>query len=281
MKSRREGRREKPLGGLADSTRRRVQRLHRRKQREREAQVLVEGIRSVRQALLDGARPSLALCSPRLETLEGGAALAHSLAASADSVLDVADEDLAAVSATESPQGVLAVVAEPGRVDLATLTRGAGVVLVLDQVQDPGNVGTLIRSARAFGATGVVALDGTADPWSPKAVRAAAGTCFGIPVAQCTVARWREAADASGVQVLIAEASGAAVEDVPETSAARALVVGNEGAGVRSEVRAPGARTVAIPLAGGVESLNAAVAGSVLLHALRGHGPNATRGGRV
>lgn len=180
------------------------------------------------------------------------------------------------LSGTETPQGILGVFDEPASSlgawggGLTPSSFEVPVYLVLDALQDPGNVGTLLRTAAALGAAGAIVLDGTADPWSPKAVRAAAGELFRLPVAR---ASWPEAhhwLGERGIRLVVADATGS---DLRQTGLAApphplALLVGNEGAGPRPEALAAAAAVVALPLARGVESLNAAMAGSILLWAL-------------
>lgn len=210
-------------------------------------------------------RAKWAICSPRLRIGGRGERLAEALAAAEVDTVWVSDHELEALSDTERPQGVLLVVEEP-RAALEEIARPARL-LVADGIRDPGNLGTLIRAALALGVSGVVVLDGTTDPWSPKAVRSAAGACFRLPVVQ---ARWAEVRlwmDERGTEVLCAASDGG---DVSRTDAGPswALVVGSEAHGVRAEVRAAATAMVAIPMHGGAESLNAGVAGAILLYEL-------------
>jgi TrmH family RNA methyltransferase len=150
---------------------------------------------------------------------------------------------------------------------------GVNIVLILDAIQDPGNVGTLIRSAEAFGATAVVILPGTVDPWNPKAVRAAAGSAFRIPL---IVSTWEEARAAlrSGGFALLGAAVGG--ESPGRRHPLRVgLVVGNEGAGLSPDVRADVDGFIGIPLRGRAESLNVAAAAAILLYELTGAPPSA------
>lgn len=242
-----------------------VGRLRHRKTREREGLVLAEGIRSVGEALKAGAEPEFAVVSPRLETLAWGADLLGTLRARVGEVERVGDAELDALADTERPQGVLVVFRQPSRGDPALVSGGR--YLVLDAVQDPGNVGTLVRASAAFQVDGVVALDGTADPWGPKAVRASAGMVFRTPVLQTAADAALELLSLAGIPVLVAEASGTDVAALP-FQASWALAVGNEGAGVREALRAVARRSVRIPMPGPAESLNAGVAGAILLYAL-------------
>ena len=148
------------------------------------------------------------------------------------------------------------------------LSSPSGRFLLLDGVQDPGNLGTLVRAARAFALDGVVALDGTVDPWNPKAVRASAGASFRVPVLKVG---WEEPVAPllrrGGVHLLVAEPGG---EDVARVRPPRpwALVIGSEARGIRGRVLEAAERRVEVPMPGGAESLNAGVAGAILLYAL-------------
>ncbi len=251
---------------LSDRRRRAIRRLGVRKLREREQLVLVEGIRAVEEALEGEAEVRFAVVGPHLAASPRGERLLRRLAGLGVPVEDVEEEELEVLGRTETSQGVLLVCREPeaGLEHLAGVRTG---LLVLDGVQDPGNVGTLVRTARAFGLAGVVVLEGTADPWSPKVVRASAGAVFRLPVVRAPWARVEVWLEGEGVPVVAAHAEG---EDVRALAlrAPWALVVGNEGAGVRHDVLARAALRVAVPMPGGADSLNAGVAGAILLYAL-------------
>lgn len=240
-----------------------VLRLHLSKTRAREGKVLIEGVRGVLDALAAGVQPDFAVLSPRGVEL-GGESLRETLASHGVEIVEVEDQDFDILAATETGQGVLMVATEPA--DASPGVAGARRLLVLDAIQDPGNVGTLIRTAAALGADAVVALDGTADPWSAKALRSAAGAAFRIPIARMS---WEAFAEVWSGAVLVADAGGDAVEAGISTSTGPwALALGSEGHGPRPELMARADRVLSIPLAAGVESLNAGVAGAILLYAL-------------
>lgn len=246
-------------------------RLRDRKQREREKLVLVEGVRAVHEALDGGAEARFGVLSEGAREGAAGRSIEARLVARGVEVdtVDAAAFDI--LSGTESPQGVL-VVCRQVEASLAEVVSTGGPILVLDALQDPGNAGTLIRSAVAFGLTGVVALSGTVDPWGAKAVRSAAGTVFRTPIVRSDTRRALEAMEGAGRAILVASADGRPPTD--GISAARAagrpiaLVVGNEGAGVSSAVRDVADAAIAVPMAGPVESLNAGIAGSILMYEL-------------
>lgn len=186
-------------------------------------------------------------------------------------VLLLSEDVFRSAVATETPQGVAALLHTPnfGREDLLrsageTSSAPTPLILVAAGLQDPGNLGTLIRSAEAFGATGVLALQGTVSHWNQKALRSSAGSTFRLPVVLGTMddLRWLQS---MGVRLLAATMDGTPIEHA-DLRTAVAVLIGNEGAGLPPELLALAHERVAIPCPGPVESLNAAVAGSLLLY---------------
>jgi TrmH family RNA methyltransferase len=251
-------------GTLSQNRRRLVRRLHTRKPREREGAVLVEGVRAVGEAVAAGGDLLFAVVSPRLAGTDAGRQLRDRLDALGET-LEVSDRDLDLIAATEQSQGVVVVCRQPVRGE-ETLPR-AGDLLVLDAIQDPGNVGTLIRSAAAFGWDGVVCVSGTADPWGAKTVRASAGVVFRIPIWGVKLQQARDAFVERGTALYVASTEGHPIGDVVDrTTGSSALVLGNEGSGVRESLRGMARQTVSVPMGGAVESLNVGVAGSILMY---------------
>jgi TrmH family RNA methyltransferase len=169
----------------------------------------------------------------------------------------------AALSDTTTPQGVVAVARERGGSlgDLGAPT----LVLVLAGVSDPGNAGTLVRSAVAAGADAVVFAEGSVDPFAPKTVRSAAGALFGTTIVRAIALEDAlEALRAAGLQIVGAEAGGPAPESV-DLAGPVTLVVGNEAWGIPAEAAHLTDATVGIPMPGPAESLNVGIAGSILL----------------
>jgi TrmH family RNA methyltransferase len=258
--------------------------LQRRKARGRRGLALVEGVRLVEEALAAGLRLRGALVSPDLERTARGTALRAELKRQAVTVEEVSARALERLADTETPQGIVAVV-EPRKwtADELPLT-GGGVALVIDGVQDPGNVGTLIRTAHALGAAGTIVLRGTADIVSPKALRAAMGATFRHPVVALddtafiawarkrSVTLWAAAADGTPLHRALTDPGRGKTDGVRVGETPIAVIVGNEGAGVRPQLNAVSTKRVAIPLSQGAESLNVAVAAGILLYeVLRGH----------
>jgi TrmH family RNA methyltransferase len=241
--------------------------LHRRKARERRGLALAEGVRLVEELLSAGVECSGAAVSPALESTPRGAALIATLDAKGIGIERVGDQELAAMAATEHPQGVV-VVYRPVQWELGRMAPAISrPLVVLDGVQDPGNVGTIARTALAFGAAGLLTLPGTVDLTNPKVVRSAAGALFRLPnLAVDTVAflSWRRAV---GAELWAATMDGSPVA-ATESSRVVALVLGNEGAGISADLLAETDRRVGIAIRPEAESLNVAVAAGILLHQL-------------
>ncbi|MBT8397224.1 MAG: RNA methyltransferase [Gemmatimonadetes bacterium] len=237
--------------------------------RSREGQFVVEGVRGCRE-FLDGAlRPEVrfAVTSPGLARTEAGRQLQDRLADSTVPVEEVSEREMELVSQTEQTQGVLMVVREPSGTLDALDGAGIGRVLLLDGIQDPGNVGTLIRAARAFGLQAVLALDGTADPFNAKVVRASAGALAHLWVFRTPWTAAHDWLDERGIPLIVADPRGEDIR-VMEVPPQWALLIGNEGRGPRGTALQAASERVGIPMEAGVESLNAGVAGAILLFAL-------------
>jgi TrmH family RNA methyltransferase len=164
---------------------------------------------------------------------------------------------------TASPQGIAAAIFIP---EPKAAARADGIVLVLEEIQDPGNLGTLLRSAEAFGVQQVMVTPGTANPWNPKVMRASAGSVFRVPMLRAPLRELAEQLKQQGSTLYAAVAPEAGAVSLLEMRFAAhcALLIGNEGAGLSASAMALADHRVRIPCA--VESLNAAVAGSTLLY---------------
>lgn len=171
------------------------------------------------------------------------------------------------IASTENSQGVLALVYPP-QWTLPQLFRGRSLVVVLDGLQDPGNAGTILRAAEAFGATGVLALKGTVSLYNPKTVRASAGSLFRVP----TIWGMEDSLALASLEqqrldLYAASPTGKHLLGEADLTRKCAFIIGSEGRGVREKLRAS-ARDLRIPTSG-VESLNAAMAATVLLYEAR------------
>ncbi len=238
--------------------------LRRRSVREERRLFLAEGVRVAEELVASTLAIEFALVGPGVPDSERGRSLLASLHDRCDVRL-AGEDQVRRLAATDTPQGVILVARVPdtGWTDVDT---GTGTLaLALDAVQDPGNFGTLVRSAHAFGVDFVIAMSGTVDPWNPKSVRAAAGSSFHVPIVGARTDEALAWLKERGFTILATAAGGR-----PAGGSARperlALVVGNEGAGIGPEVVSAAEAVVSVPQKGRAESLNVAVAAGILLY---------------
>jgi RNA methyltransferase, TrmH family len=217
--------------------------------RKHEHEIVIEGRKQVADALAGGWRAIAIVTADSDLPLPPGAAAADRIA--------LTQEIFDSISDTRSSQGVLGLFERPEADAASILATADRIAIALDGVQDPGNVGTIVRLAAAFEASGVLLLPGCADPFGPKAIRASAGAILRVPVASISPAELM----AAGLPIVAAAMTGAA-GDPPSRSAV--LLFGNEGSGV-SELFLRRAATIAIPMSPDVESLNVASAAAILL----------------
>ena len=245
---------------ISKSKRRLARRLRSRRTREREGLALVEGPGVILEALRSTVEARWVLVGEEYGIGEGGRAIVAACEGRGVEVVCAPDSEVRDLCGTDAPRPVLACV-RPPPLESRPLDRGRYLMAL--GVQMPGNLGTLIRSAWAFGLDGVVIGAGTVDPWNAKVVRASAGAVFHLPLVGEP-----EGEAAARLNLLCADAAGAPVEAVEEARARDwVLVVGNEGSGIGSMFGDLG-RAVAVPLADGADSLNVAMAGSILMYEL-------------
>lgn len=240
--------------------------LARAKERRATGLYRLEGFKLVRDALAAGAPLQFVLYAPQVAAKAEGRDLLARIAAAGVPCYPVAEKLWPSLSSTATPQGVLAVVArrEPQLADLFG-GGGAGLFLVLDGVQDPGNAGTLVRTAAAAGCDGVIALVGTTDLYADKALRAAAAGQFHVPlVTEVEPEDFLAAARAGGLAVVLAVPQGGRPYVDFNWHRSLALVVASEGQGPRPPLAAAVQERVTVPMRRG-ESLNVAVAAAILL----------------
>src|ERR687885_1685118 len=255
------------IASLSNPTVKRLRLLHERRGRAQQGLFLVEGVRLVEEALEGGVQPDTVLVAPAmLGATARGRALLQRLMHQRDlpPLLEVTPAVLRHVADTETPSGVVAALPLGPAHALAELPRQAGLALVLDGVQDPGNAGTILRTAAA-GVDAVVALAGCVDLYAPKVVRAGMGAHFRLALAVDVDARELPSWLASRGQALLADAQATqSIYDL-DLRGPTVLIVGSEAHGaVRAEVL-PDVRRAAIPMPGAMESLNVAVATAVIL----------------
>lgn len=241
--------------------------LRRRKAREKHDLFVAEGVRAVEELTRSPLTIRGALVAPQLGEAPRGEALLRTLEARGIALESVTALEFASAAETESPQGVMAIGEIPQHAFDTIASGWKGTILILDAVQDPGNVGTILRTAAALGVTATVAMPGTVDLWNAKVVRSGMGAHFKHLLFPGTWSDLDAFQRGAGLEVIAADASGTDVASV-QPAARIALVVGNEGAGLSADARSRASRIVSLPIQPGVESLNVAVATGILLYAL-------------
>jgi TrmH family RNA methyltransferase len=182
-------------------------------------------------------------------------------------VVEVPDRLFRRIAATESPQGIAALVElQPANLD-DLVARAEALVIVACGLQDPGNLGSIVRSAQAFGATALATLEGTVSPFNPKAARASAGAVFHLPIftgekPRPLLARFHRA----GVHVVAADRRSPSRITDADLCGPVAILMGREAAGIAPEIAAEANVRVSIPIRPGMDSVNAATAASIFLY---------------
>lgn len=259
----------------------RLRRLREATVRAAEGLAVAEGVKVLREALLSEAAIVQVFLAERLLGGEGTLDLSDRLEAGAAagrwelSVLP--DELLGRVAATEHAQGAIAVY-RPRAFPVADVLAAGGPVLLLDRLADPGNLGLIVRTAEAAGAGGVVITPGTVDPHNPKAVRAAAGSIFRLPLARAGIEEAAGAALVSGYRLFATSAREGTSHTDADLSGRVGFVLGGEGPGLDAALLERFER-LHVPT-GRVESLNVAMAAGVLLYEARRQREEARAGGR-
>ena len=242
--------------------------LQRRKARERQQLFVCEGVRATQELVRSPLEIRGVLVSAALLSAARGAALREAIDARGITVLELDEADFATAASTDAPQGILAIAAVPELTVESLRLPPRARLLVLDAVQDPGNAGTMLRTAAALGASATLAAPGTVDLWNAKVVRSAMGALFHYPALAVNWSELDALVAANGISLWGADVTGQPIQTIaPPTS--MALVVGNEGAGLSDDARSRCSRLVGISLAPEIESLNVAVAAGILLHHFR------------
>ncbi|TMV46422.1 RNA methyltransferase [Paenibacillus mesophilus] len=244
-----------------------------KKGRDKQGLYLVEGIHLVQEALIYNAGVEALLYSE-----ERGIPAEIESYVQADTKLEcvpVSEQVLAKCSDAQTPQPVIAIVRKSSRSAETLLDIPNGLVVVADGLQDPGNLGTIIRSADAVGASGVVLGQGTVDLYNPKTVRSTMGSLFHVAVAEADLLPLIAKAKSHGIRLVNTSLQAKRTCYEADFTGATWLVLGNEGKGVSPEVAAQIDEHVIIPMKGQAESLNVAMAATVLLfEAMRQRGSN-------
>lgn len=225
---------------------------------------MVEGVRPLEEALRHQVLPETVFFSPATVNHERAYALLDRLKSRGTTVAEISDELMREVTDAQTPQGVVGIVPAP-QFDTDVFNRPNPWLLIVDRIQDPGNLGTLCRTALAAAVDGVVVLPGTVDPGNPKVVRASAGALFGLNLASLNPSLLIASIQQKGIRVLTADVAAAKTVYEANWTGPVALLVGNEASGPDEMLKAASDELVRIPMPGPVESLNVSVATAICL----------------
>lgn len=243
--------------------------LKQKKFRDKTNLFLIEGIRLIETALASDAQINECFYLPAILDNERGAALINNLAQTKCFMHEVTPAVFNKLADTDTPQGIVACVYK-NNVELVNLSlKKNSTFIIIDQLQDPGNIGTIIRTADAAGIDAIISLKGTVDIYSPKVTRATMGALFHLPIVdKITPADLEDFITKNNITLLatVLSNTAAACFDVDYTKTATAIAVGNEGAGVSEQIKLAAAKHIYIPMYGKSESLNASCAAAMIMY---------------
>ena len=231
--------------------------------------IFVEGLRLCEEALSSGLNIEAVIYSEKIARKDRAAQLIDQLNQTAKTSAVVSEKLLASIAYTKTPQGIVVLATRPDA-DEANFTAkqpASPLMVILHEINNPVNVGAIVRTAEAAGATGIITTANTADPFSPKALRGAMGSAFRLPV--WTGASFGAAVDwcsSRKVRTICADVSGSATYTDLDWRKSSALIVSRESTGLSPDEIATTDETVRIPMHGAAESLNVAVAAAVILY---------------
>lgn len=231
--------------------------------------IFVEGLRLCEEALRSGLRIDSVIYSEEIASKERAARLIEDIGKVSKRLASVSENLLASISYTKTPQGIVALAARPemDEAKFKSSQPASPLLMVMHGMNNPVNVGAILRTAEAAGVSGAIATANTADPFSPKALRGAMGSAFRLPIwTSANYASVLEWCNARGIHSVCADAEGSKVFTDFDWSRPCALIVGPESSGLSSEEISAANEAVRIPMQGPVESLNVAVATGILLY---------------
>jgi len=248
------------------------------KHRKKEQVFLIEGVKMVEEALRDKAGVKMVVASPTLVQHHGKGVLKLAEARSVD-ILWISEKLLNAVSESKTPQPVMAVVRIKEHNEDELLTHGSGLIVIAHQLQDPGNLGTIIRTAEAVAAAGIALTPNTVDPYGAKAVRATMGSILRLPVVLIgETGEFVKLCKQKGFQAVAAMVNGEKTPFDIDLTKPTVVILGQEGAGLPQHIVADVDLRVRIPMAETIDSLNVATSSAIILYeALRQRMPGALR----
>ena len=260
------------ISSLSNAACKKISSLRQRKYRRETNSFVLEGLHSIQDAVNAGWKPVLFVSAESFHRAPGAESLLNQLAGMNTEWYETTDSVMGKLSETETPQGILAVFKQQPLKLHDLLERQPAFILVLDRIQDPGNLGTLIRSAEAAGVEAVLVTHGSTDPYNSKTLRASTGAVLHIPVIElsedessCHILK------ESGIQLVGAALENSVSYNRQYYQAPLALIIGNESKGISEYILKQADLLISIPMKGNLQSLNAAIAGSILMFSIAEH----------
>lgn len=254
-----------PITSTANPRLKGLVRLRERRERDRSGLFLIEGYRELRRALDGGIAPDEVWCCPDLYLGQNEAALVEVARGRGAEIVEVAEAPFRKASYRDRPEGLLAVARQfPTGLDRLVLGP-APLLLVVEGIEKPGNLGTMMRTAEAAGAAALIVCDPTTDPFNPNVVRASLGTLFSLPLAVADTPDAIAWLHRRGIRTVATTPAATRPHWEADLTGAVAVVVGSEQYGLSTAWLAGATEQVLIPMPGTVDSLNAAMAAGVLL----------------
>lgn len=244
-----------------------IKKLARRRFREKEGKFIVEGLRAVEEILEVSKAIDFVVYNGAIRNNPRGSELLSLIKGLNLPAFEVDENIFKELSSTETPQGILAVVCRP-EISLKEIMANAPTLLVLvDGIQDPGNLGTLVRTCAAIGVDGMILLPGTVDLYNTKTLRSTMGNIFKIPI---VIAQHRDLLlkelKSSGLHIIVGEPESSKAIFEVDLTVPVVIAVGNEGNGVQEDLCLYADNKVKIPMSAGIDSLNVAVASGIMLY---------------
>jgi TrmH family RNA methyltransferase len=255
-----------PITSKDNATIKHLHTLSESKQRKKEQAFLIEGVKMVEEALRDNLGVKMVIASPSLVQHHGKGVLKLAENRSVE-VLWISERLMDAIAESKTPQPVMAIVNMKAYSEQGLLANDAGLIVMAHQLQDPGNLGTIIRTAEAVGASGVAITSNTVDPFNPKAIRASMGSILRVPIVHSgDASAFIKTCKQKGFQTAATVLTGRTTHFDMDLKKPTVMVLGQEGAGLPQEIMADIDLQVRIPMASTIDSLNVATAAAVILY---------------
>jgi len=241
--------------------------LHKKKYRYQYKKYFLEGIRSVEECIKYNSKIEYIIYSESLLGLNGGAKLYEDILKLNITIIKTTDQILKSVSDTDNPQGIIAVVNFKESKLEELVSNDKSLFIILDSIQDPGNMGTIIRTCDAFNVDGVIISEGSVDLYNPKTIRSTMGSIFHIPIVFSEnildTVKYLKSNEITIMSTALEDST-----DIHNVDLNRpvAIIIGNEANGVRNELLSVSNANIKIPMPGKAESLNAAIASSIVIY---------------